>query len=300
MPRWPNPVAVESDWRPIDAPHGLDQHWWWRSDELSGFRIMNAVRLQIEDLPEGTGSRQLPLPHLVASPPTRCRLLRLLDAVSLAGLTTFVTAILALHGLRPDFNPAEHTISEYSLGSYGWLMRAAFCALGFAALATAVRLRLRFEPKGWPRAGRFLLGGMAVGLFLDAAFNTDRLHVPETVNGAVHSVGTWTLALTLPAAAFILGSHYRRMEHWISTARWLQLLSGAQIVAIVAFEISPNVYRGLAERMVTLLAVATMAVLHHLASARIDAWAINRRMQSLQEVPGGDPVADLSPVSTMD
>lgn len=184
-----------------------------------------------------------------------------LQLVGVAGLSAFVVAVLALHGIRANLDPAEHTISEYSLGSYGWLMRAAFVALGLATLATAVSLRLR-GPSGMSRhVAPFILASAAIGALLDAGFNTDRLRVVETANGTVHSVGTAVLVLALPATAFVVGFDFLRNPSLKVKAGVLLMLGVAQLGAIVLFEQSPTTMRGWAERLVTVLAIATLGLL---------------------------------------
>ena len=279
---------------------------------------MDAVHLQSQALPEQTASWKPHLPHLrVVRPerveesssvtggaaevagltsPARIFSLGWLHLVSFAGLSVFVLAILALHGLQANLDPAEHTISEYSLGSYGWLMRAAFLALGVGTLATAASLRLGCEPSRWRRVGLLLLVVMAIGLFLDAGFNTDQFRVPETFDGTIHGVGTWMQALALPVAAFVFGSDFVR--HSISTpkAKLLVILVAAQLASILLFEMSPAATRGWAERLVTVLAVATLGLLQVLSRANAPAGEPRAAAHS----SSGSPVFGLSPVSTSD
>lgn len=251
---------------------------------------MDAVRLTSQGLPEQTAPGKPPGRHLLilgphrvgrrgsaAGGPLRTELLDRkravwsgrLHLVSAAGLSAFVIAVLALHGIQANLNPAEHTISEYSLsGTSGWLMRAAFVGLGVGTLATAASLGLSCQPSGvWRRLGLLVLAGAAIGAFLDAGFNTDHLRVPETPDGMVHSVGTAILVLGLPGAAFILGSDLLRHATSTSDARVLLTLGAAQLGAIVLFEMSPVTLRGWAERLVAVLAVATLGLLQVLSRA---------------------------------
>ncbi len=170
-------------------------------------------------------------------------------------------AVVALHGLRGDLNPVQHTISQYSLGKFGWLMRVAFASLGISAVAAAATLRDRFEPTPWRNVGLVLLMGTAVGLFLDAAYNTDHPRVAETFDGAVHGDGMSIVCLTLPAAALILGTDLARSTRRPPLARWLQALGVAQAIAIIGFVKSPLAYRGLTERVAVTLGVATLVAL---------------------------------------
>ncbi len=204
-------------------------------------------------------------------------------ALSSAGIATFVAAVLALHWLRPDLNPQVHTVSEYSIGSYGWLMRAAFVALGLGVLATSLSLELRFGLSRWRRAGLLLLVGTALGLFLDAGYNTDHLRVAETISGTVHGVGTLIMGLTLPAAAFILGSDFASVS--LPRARWLQVLAIAQCGAIFVFVTGPISGHGLAERISIAMAVATLALMQSFVTSAATASDHPRLHLGRIEVP---------------
>jgi hypothetical protein len=274
------------------------------------------VHLQSQRLPEQTASGKPPKRHLLIvrpdgveegrssetsglpdlSPRARTFWLGCLQLLSFAGLSVFVVAILALHGLRTNLNPAEHTISEYSLGSYGWLMRAAFFALGVGTLTTAASLQITYGSSGRRRIGLLMLAAMALGLFLDGGFNTDHLRVAETFDGTLHSVGTWILALALPGAAFVLGSDFVRNSISTRKARLLLILAAAQLGFFALFQVSPETLRGWTERLVIVLAVATLGCLQILSRRRAQA----DRSQTVAHTFGGGPVLGFSSVSTSD
>ena len=191
--------------------------------------------------------------------------LRLIHRVSFSGLAIFAAAVLALHGLRTGLNPAEHTVSEYSLGSWGWLMRGAFGALGIGVLAIALSLQVTMERSSWRRLGLLLVVGTAIGLFLDAGYNTDHPRVAETPAGTVHGFGMLLICITLPAAAFVLGLGLIRGSRLAIRARWVLVLGAADLVSILGFEMSPTTSRGLTERLAVAFAVATLALLRSLA-----------------------------------
>jgi hypothetical protein len=188
---------------------------------------------------------------------------RVARIVGFAGPSVFVVAIAALHGLRADLDPTAHTISEYSLGSYGWLMRCAFGALGLGVLATVTSLRTSLAASLWRVSGLALLSATAVGLFLDATYNTDHPHVMETADGAVHAFGTWVITLSLPAAVVILSIAVADAG-MSAPARWLRVLAAAEIVATLGYEMGPVDYRGVAERVVSVFAVAGIVLLQSL------------------------------------
>jgi Protein of unknown function (DUF998) len=275
---------------------------------------MDAVHLQSQGLSQ-TDSGKTRLPDLLVvrpdrdaegssigvrrvridpSPVAREWWLALCQLVSFAGLSVFVLAVLALHGVRANLDPAERTISEYSLGSYGWLMRAAFLALGVGTLTTAASLRLGCGPSRRRRIGLLMLAGVAIGSFLDAGFNTDRLRVPETFDGTIHSVGTSVLALALPGAAFVFGFDFVRNSLSTPKAKGLLILGAAQLGAIVLFEMSPTTLRGWSERLVTVIAVATLGLLQNLSRT----CAPSSRPRTTPYSSRRGPVLRLSHVST--
>ena len=141
-----------------------------------------------------------------------------------------------------------------------------------------------------------MLSGVAIGLFLDAGFNTDRLGVAETFDGAIHGVGTLVLALALPGAAFAFGSDLVRHSNSRPIGTWLLILGTTQLGAVVLFEMNPTSVRGWTERVVGVCAVITLALLHNLSRT-------NERSRLLNTAPhsaGSDPISDLSTLSTSD
>ena len=222
---------------------------------------------------------QLPLICGVAQPRPRS-LLRLLHVVGVAGVMAFATAVLALHGLRTDLNPASQSISEYSVGNYGWLMRVAFAALALGAAATALRLHFELPSSYWRFSAVLFLVASAVGLFLDAGFNTDHLGVRETFDGTFHGDGTLILCLTLPAASYISGSVLVDSPRPTSRGRWLQALGPGQLIAIFGFQFGQIAYHGLMERVGVAMGVAALALLQSTMADATDPCRSNEVAES--------------------
>lgn len=60
--------------------------------------------------------------------------------ISLVGVGTFMVGVLLLHLLKRDLNPAQHFISEYALGRFGWVQVIDFLAAGVGGIALALTL----------------------------------------------------------------------------------------------------------------------------------------------------------------
>lgn len=50
----------------------------------------------------------------------------LVTRISLLGLGYLVVITIAMHKLRPDYNPLSRYISEYAVGEYGLLAASSF------------------------------------------------------------------------------------------------------------------------------------------------------------------------------
>jgi Protein of unknown function (DUF998) len=117
-------------------------------------------------------------------------------ALATATVVGAAAAVLALHALRRDLEPASHRLSEYAIGPWGWLMTSAF-----AALAVALWLLRRALPLAAPlRPVRALLTVATIGFALSAVFPTDPTR-PDAVRETVHTVASTGALVALTAAA---------------------------------------------------------------------------------------------------
>ena len=146
---------------------------------------------------------------------------------SLGASALSVGLIVSLHFLEPEFDPSWRMLSEYSLGRYGVLMRAAFLAMGTAVIAVAVAL--------WGTAGGWSLGLLFVALGpLGAAFiDTDPITTPRAQmsrRSNVHSALGSLFILGFPLAATIAGISAASepavgsVLAWASIVPWITLV----------------------------------------------------------------------------
>ena len=121
---------------------------------------------------------------------------------SLGAVAGAILLVVALHKLEPEFDPSWRMLSEYSLGSYGVLMRIAFILGGTGVAASGVAL--------WPPAGVLAAGLPVVALGpIGAAFvDTDPITTPRpeiTGRGKVHAGLGSLFILGFPVAATCAG-----------------------------------------------------------------------------------------------
>src|SRR5215831_19495800 len=148
---------------------------------------------------------------------------------SLSVTTLAVALVVLLHRLEPEFDPSWRMLSEYSLGLYGALMRAAFLLGATGVIAVAIALAL--SRSAWPASLVLVL--VAVGPLGAAFIDTDPITTPRTAmsrRSNIHAALGALFILGFPLAATIAGISAASnlavgpVLAWASIAPWLALV----------------------------------------------------------------------------
>ena len=159
--------------------------------------------------------------------------------LAIAAIVAYQVLLVVLIFLRPELDPSWHTISEWAIGRYGWLMSAGFLlsALSYAALVFLLAPHLR----GFSgRTGLFLLLLCAVGATGVGICTTDPMpmHPPLSTRGTLHVIfGTAQLVL-LPWAALLINLNLaRKNAAWAPARRALLGSAGLPLLGFLGFAI---------------------------------------------------------------
>jgi len=153
--------------------------------------------------------------------------------IALCLFSYFSLALIALHGLRPDYTPIDHMISDYAVGRAGWLMTTAFVALGFGCLSLSLGL-WRIGPKTVSALiGRLLLIVAFAGLMVTAAFPTDLETAKDTPHGTIHTISFLVNIVSISVAALTSSFSFGADPRWKSARLPALLLAIALIGAFV-------------------------------------------------------------------
>lgn len=173
--------------------------------------------------------------------------------LAMVAIIIYQGLLIALIFLRPDLATSWHTISEWAIGPYGWVMSVAFLisALSYAFLFAMLRSQVHG-----------ILGAFGLGILLICGigaagagiFTTDPMPMrfPLSMRGTLHVIfGTSQLVLLPFAAVFINLSLARYNANW-RPARGLLLwtaglplfgfLSFAVYSAVLVFPLGPRAY----------------------------------------------------------
>jgi hypothetical protein len=170
--------------------------------------------------------------------------------LAIVAIASHQVLLIALIFLRPDLDSSWHTISEWAIGPYGWMMSGAFLisALSYAALFAMLKSKLRGS------LGRGILLMCVVGATGAGIFTTDPmpLRSPLSITGTLHLIfGTSQLVL-LPFAALLINVNLarnhevygsaRRVPFWTAGLPLFGFLSFAVYSAICVFPLGPGAY----------------------------------------------------------
>lgn len=193
----------------------------------------------------------------------------------------FLGLLFLLHFLEPEFDPSWRMISEYELGTYGWLMRLAFFCWGGCVLALSVGLRSSLRT----RAGVIGFGWLLVIAIAQVGagiFVTDAITDPaKSTTGNLHTICGVIVILTFPIAATLVArglssnpqwQGFRQPMNWLTFLVWLGLIAyfGSIIVSnlanATAGRVGPHVLQGWPNRaMVTIYSIWLISVAWHAA-----------------------------------
>jgi hypothetical protein len=153
--------------------------------------------------------------------------------ISFAAGAVFFVLFATLHYLEREFDPAWRFISEYQLGSYGWLMSIAFLALMVSSASLFVAVQSQIRTVGG-YIGLLLLFISAVGFGLAGIFTSDSItDTTASTHGKVHAIAA-LLGGNVAGAAYFLGWSLARNKAWVFARRSLLWITGLAIVGNMA------------------------------------------------------------------
>jgi hypothetical protein len=125
--------------------------------------------------------------------------------VALAAAVAPPLLLVCLRLLSPEFDPSYRMISEYALGSFGWVLSLMFLGWGLSSCALAYAIRSEVRTRGG-RVGVVFLVVAGLGQALASVFDI-RFDVMHSVAGAMGILG-------LPAGAVLVSLSLQRNPAW--------------------------------------------------------------------------------------
>jgi hypothetical membrane protein len=164
----------------------------------------------------------------------------------------YVTVLISLNFLEPEFDPRFRFVSEYVWGAYGWLMTTTFFVLGLAAFVVAWGLRDAHQSS---RSARMGFGLLVVGALFVCLAGVFKDFLPHLMASAV----------AIPSvimAALLVSWSFRQAPGWQKIYVTTLLIA----IGMLAVFLSINVHigpPGLLQRVFLFLFLLWLAIVVH-------------------------------------
>ena len=157
--------------------------------------------------------------------------------LAIAAIVSYQILLIVLISLRPDLDPSWHTISEWEIGRFGWLMSGALVISGLSYAALFLMLTLQVQ-NIMGRLGMGILLICAAGALGAGVFTTDPMPIrpPLSRTGTLHVMFGSSQLMLFPFAALLINvSLARANQAWASARRVLLWTAGLPLFGFGAF-----------------------------------------------------------------
>ena len=124
-----------------------------------------------------------------------------------------VACVFLLHIVRSDLGPIAHRLSEYANGPHGYLMTAAFVALGLGMVALGLALLSTSDTSAWRWLVPISVVAAGLGMVVSGIFRTDPLGT-NTAAESIHSRASAFGSAALIGSAFAWSVVRQRRPPW--------------------------------------------------------------------------------------
>ena len=174
------------------------------------------------------------------------------------GPVLFGMAAVVAPLLRPGNGIVDESISSHAVGSWGWVQRSTFFALGLSSLVLASGLRSATQPTPAARAGWALVAVWGLGAILGGTYPADERY------GSVHAVIATVSFVAICVAILLLARSFATDGRWLRFSVPSRALGLAAAVTAVVMVVTRSSWFGVSERLfiATVLCWLVLAARH--------------------------------------
>ncbi|HET9495493.1 MAG TPA: DUF998 domain-containing protein [Chloroflexia bacterium] len=160
--------------------------------------------------------------------------------ISLGATALFLVLLTLLHFITPELDPSWRMISEYGIGTNGWVMTLAFISLAAGCVALFAAIRSQVLTLGG-RIGLAFLLISAAGMTIAGIFTTDPITATPaelTTSGSLHGFGAMLGIPGVPLAAAFISWSLSRSQAWASVRRSVLWAAALTWVGVLGFSLA--------------------------------------------------------------
>ena len=164
--------------------------------------------------------------------------------LAIGASVSYQILLIGLIFLRPDLDPSWHSISEWAIGPFGWIMSGGFLlsATSYAALFVMLRSQLQGT---MGRIGLGILLICVIGAAGVGIFTTDPmpLQLPLSTIGTLHVIFGTSQLMLLPFAALLINvSLARKSPTWARARKVLLGSAGLPLFGFLGFAVYTAIF----------------------------------------------------------
>ena len=153
--------------------------------------------------------------------------------IAISLVIAFLSLLILLHFLEPEFDPSWSMISEYELGKYGILMSLAFFCWGGGFLSLLISIWNSLNSIGG-QIGKWWLLILSIALFGAGIFKPQlRTDTIRGTTDAIHTICGLLMILTFPTVSILISKSLSKSSLfqsskskliWMTTLVWVGFL----------------------------------------------------------------------------
>lgn len=163
-------------------------------------------------------------------------------------ITSFM--ILALfHVFRTDHDPLLQTMSEYTIGPYGFFLPIALMLLGLSSLLSYFAIHNTLPKTRLTIHSMRSLLLWTIFITITGIFPTDYITGPYSFSGIMHGVSSYFAFLFLPISYYYISLFYRKEAGTRFNFYRYQIYFYICLSGFIFYLVSPFGYKGLTQRI---------------------------------------------------
>ena len=146
--------------------------------------------------------------------------------VAIAAALATPVLLASLRVLSPEFDPSYRLMSEYALGSYGWVLSLTFLTWGVSSCALALAVRSQVRTRG---------GRIGVAFLVVAGFGQALAALFDIRHDVMHNLAGTMGILGLPVAAVLVSVSLGRSPSWSPVRRRLLVMARLTWISVIVW-----------------------------------------------------------------
>lgn len=173
----------------------------------------------------------------------------LLTFLSFICIIIFFIIVTLFHLFRTDHDPISQTMSEYTIGPFGFFFPIALLILGLSSLLSGVAIRIILPTTPLTKNSLRAFQLWTIFITITGFFPTDYIIGPYSFSGIMHGVASCFAFLFFPISLYYISQFYRKEIGSTSDHYRYQVYFYACLTGFIFYIISPLGYKGIAQRI---------------------------------------------------